>query len=400
VTGVVIVGASLAGVRTAQALRTEGYAGPVVLIGAEPHAPYDRPPLSKQVLTGAWPSERAVLLAAEAAAKTEIDLRLGVPAIAVDSSARRVLLADGSAVGYDVLVVATGLSARPSPWPLESGSYLLRSWDDCAALRAQLCTGQPLVVVGAGFIGSEVAAAARSFGCEVTMVDPLPTPMARAVGPVLGEELTQLQIRHGVKTQFGTGVAGVEGRAGAVRVGLGDGSVLDAAAVVVGIGAVPNDGWLIGSGLRLQDGVVCDPYLRAVGAENVYAVGDICRWPHDQLGELVRVEHWTNAADQARVVATNIVHGDEPVLYVPSGYVWSDQYDWKVQVAGEARLGQAQLTVGELAGDGRTIAVHADARERVCAVVAVNWPRAFVHCRRMLVEQASIADTVDLVRGL
>jgi phthalate 3,4-dioxygenase ferredoxin reductase component len=400
VTGVVIVGASLGGVRTAQALRTEGYAGPVVLVGAEPHAPYDRPPLSKQLLTGAWPPERAVLLDADAAAKTNVDLRLGVAAIAVDASAQRVLLADGTTVGYDVLVVATGLSPRPSPWPLESGSYLLRSWDDSAALRAQLRTGQPLVIVGAGFIGSEVSAAARSFGCEVTMVDPLPTPMARAVGPVLGDELTQLQIRHGVKTHFGAGVVGVEGQAGAVRVRLDDGSVLEAAAMVVGIGAVPNDGWLIGSGLRLRNGVVCDPYLRAVGAENVYAVGDICRWPHDQLGELVRVEHWTNAADQAGIAATNIVRGDQPVPYVPSGYVWSDQYDWKVQVAGEPRLGVTQLTVGELSGDGRTIVVHADAREQVCAVVSVNWPRAFVQCRRMLAGQASLDDTAELVRSL
>lgn len=398
-TGVVIVGASLAGVRAAQALRADGYPGRIELIGAESHAPYDRPPLSKQLLSGTWPRERALLLDLDAAAKIDVELRLGVAATGLDTEARLVRLADGNVVSYESLVVATGLSPRPSPWPLDSGSYLLRSWDDCAALREQLRLGQRLVVIGAGFIGSEVAAAARSFGCEVTMVDPLPTPMARAVGPTLGEELTQLQIRHGVKTHFGASVAGVVGRAGSVQIRLTDETVLDAAALVVGIGAVPNDDWLIGSGLSLEDGVVCDRYLRAVGVEDVYAIGDICRWPNELLGELVRVEHWTNAADQARTAAINIAHKDRPVPYVPSGYVWSDQYDWKVQIAGHPALGVEQRTVGDLYRDGRTLLLHADAR-RLCAVVSVNWPRAFIQCRRLLAEHASMMDAIEALRDL
>jgi phthalate 3,4-dioxygenase ferredoxin reductase subunit len=399
VSGVVIVGASVAGVRTAQALRAKGFAGRIELIGAEDHDPYDRPPLSKQLLTGAWPAERAVLLDADGAAQIDATLRLGVPATGLNTQSRQVLLADGSVAGYESLVIATGLSPRPSPWPLDSGSYLLRSWNDCLALGEQLRTGAPLIVIGAGFIGSEVAAAARGLGCEVTMVDPLLTPMARAVGPALGDELAQLQVRHGVKTYFGSGVAAVEGQAGAVRATLDDGTVLEAAAVVVGIGAVPNAEWLTGSGVSVRDGVVCDPYLRATGVEDVYAVGDICRWPHEQLGELVRVEHWTNAVEQAEVAATNIADGGQLVRYRPSGYVWSDQYDWKVQIAGHPALGTEQRSVGDLHRDGRTVLLHGDIDRRLCAVVSLNWPRAFIQGRRLIAAAASIDDAVAALTG-
>jgi phthalate 3,4-dioxygenase ferredoxin reductase subunit len=247
----VIVGSSVGGVRTAKALRAEGYGGRVILAGEEPGLPCDRPPLSKQVLSGAWPPERAALLSAQAAAADDIELRLGVPAVALDVSARQVRLADGTRLPYDDLVIATGASPRPSPWRPESGVYQLRTLADCLALREQFAGAGSIVMIGSGFIGAEAAAAARSAGCDVTLVDPVLVPMERAAGSMVGALLAGLQRRHGVRTRFGVGVRSVSGRAGDLAVTLGDDSVLQADAVVVGIGAVPNDQWLLGSGLTV-----------------------------------------------------------------------------------------------------------------------------------------------------
>jgi phthalate 3,4-dioxygenase ferredoxin reductase subunit len=256
--GVVIVGASVGGVRAARALRAEGYRGPVTLVGEEPGPPCDRPPLSKQVLSGAWAAERAVLLTAEAAAADDIGLRLGVPATALAVDSRQVLLADGGRLPYDDLVIATGASPRPSPWQPESGVYQLRTLADCLALRERFAAGGPVVLIGAGFIGAETAAAARAAGCAVTLVDPVPVPLERAAGPLVGALLAGLHRQHGAVTRFGAGVRAVSGRAGQLTVTLLDGSSLPAATVVVGIGAVPNDQWLARSGLVIDNGVGCD----------------------------------------------------------------------------------------------------------------------------------------------
>ena len=398
--GVVIVGSSVAGVRAARALRTEGYQGRVTLVGEEPELPYDRPPLSKQVLTGAWSAERAGLLTAQAAADAGIELRLGAPARALDPQARLVQLGDGESLPYDDLVIATGASARPSPWQPPSGVYQLRTLADCLALRKRFAGGGTVVMIGAGFIGAEAAAAARSAGCEVTLVDPVPVPMARAAGPVIGALLADVHRRHGVRTRLGVGVQAVSGRAGDLTVALTDGSELRAETVTVGIGAIPNDQWLHHSGLLIDDGVVCDEYLAAVGTEHVFAVGDVARWPHPEPEALVRAEHWTNAADQARCVARNIARPGAREPFQPSDYVWSDQYDWKVQLAGHRARAVADWTIGTPEAERPQVTVlYADATGRLCAAVCLNWPKAFVQCRRLLDERAPAVQARDLLGG-
>jgi phthalate 3,4-dioxygenase ferredoxin reductase subunit len=397
---VVIVGSSVGGVRAARALRTEGYQGSITLVGEEPELPYDRPPLSKQVLTGAWSAERAGLLTAQAAADAGIELRLGASALALDPEARLVRLADGESLPYDDLVIATGASARPSPWRTESGVYQLRTLADCLALRKRFADGGTVAMIGGGFIGAEGAAAARSAGCDVTLVDPVPVPMERAVGPVVGALLADVHRRHEVRTRFGVGVQAVSGRSGDLTVGLSDASTLQAETVVVGIGAIPNDQWLYGSGLVVEDGVVCDGYLAAVGTAHVFAVGDVARWPHPELDALVRSEHWTNAADQARCVARNIARPEAREAFQPSDYVWSDQYDWKVQLAGQRARAVAEWVIGDpRAARPQVTVLHADATGRLCAAVCLNWPKAFVQCRRLLDERASAAQARDLLGG-
>jgi NADPH-dependent 2,4-dienoyl-CoA reductase/sulfur reductase-like enzyme len=258
-----------------------------------------------------------------------------------------------------------------------------------------------LAVIGGGFIGAEVAATAHAAGRPVTVVDPLAAPIERVLGPEVGAICSQIHGRHGVDARFGVGVRGVHGRAGKLEVQLTDGRTLSAATVVVGIGAVANVDWLRSSGIDLDDGVVCDGECRAVGHAGVYAVGDVARWWHAGHGEHVRVEHWTNACEQAACVAHNIVAPESPRSYRPTEYVWSDQYDWKIQIAGRP----ARSVAHELIGDPdapvpRFAAVYGDESGRVGAAAAVNWPRALVVCRRLIAEGAGFAAAVASVAEL
>ena len=396
----VIVGASVAGVRTAQSLRSEGFDGQIVLIGAEPEPPYDKPPLSKQFLAGDWERPRLALLS-ERDEALGVQQQLGVPAQRLEVADRHVVLADGRRVPYDVCVIATGASARRSPWGEHAGLHVLRSATDAQQLRAALAGGGPLIVIGGGFIGAEVAATASRLGCDVTVVDPLPAPLARNVGEELGGVLGRLHAQHDVRTRFGSGVAAVTSGAGPLQVTLDDGAVLTAPTVLVGIGAVPNDGWLESSGLLVDDGVVCDEYCRAVGAPDVYAVGDVARWLHRRRGEQVRVEHWTNAVDQARCVARNIIRPADAVAYEPVEYVWSDQYDWKIQIAGRPARGVRCDVVGDLDHPApRAACAYAGDTGQLAGVVTLNWPRALVEARRMLAAGVAAADGLDRLRAL
>jgi phthalate 3,4-dioxygenase ferredoxin reductase subunit len=257
---VVVVGSSVGGVRTAQALRSEGFDGRVVLVGEEARLPYDKPPLSKQFLAGSWNAERVTLLTEAAADKARIELRLGVAAERLDVAGRQVVLAGGERLDYDAVVIATGAAARPSPWGARSGMHVVRTMADSECLQVDLRRDGHVVVVGGGFIGAEVAATARSLGRDVTVVDPLPAPIGRVVGAEVGAHFAELHRRHGVATRFGTGVESVEGDVGDLRVVLTDGTELAASTVVVGIGATPNDGWLADSGLLVENGVVCDEF--------------------------------------------------------------------------------------------------------------------------------------------
>lgn len=399
---IVVVGASLAGTRTVQGLRALGHSGPITLIGAEDELPYDRPPLSKNLLNGAW-SESSVdgirLVTRAELDELGVELRLGSAAVGLDTAARRVRLADGTSVPYDALVIATGAAARPSPWRPPSGVYQLRTLDDSRAIAAQLALGEPVVVVGGGFIGTEIAAAAVGHGCPVTVVDPLPQPMTRLVGPEIAGSLVELHRRNGVRTRFGTGVVAIEGKAGELTVELDSGERLSAAAAVVGIGSVPSTDWLGGSGLELDNGVVTDRFLRASGADDVYAIGDVARWPHPGRGADVRAEHWTNAGDQARYVATALTRGVE-AGYEPTDYVWSDQYDWKVNACGRRDPAGSSTVIGDLRAGSRAAVIHTDAQGVACGAVTVNWVRALNQARRLLSVGASGDSVVDAVRQL
>jgi phthalate 3,4-dioxygenase ferredoxin reductase subunit len=363
----VVVGASIGGVRVVQALRRKGFEGRIRLVGDEPDPPYDRPPLSKGALAGTQP-DAVPLLTAGQARDLGVELHLGTAVTAVEPGRKRVTLADGSTLPCDVAVVATGARARRPPWPVGDGVHLLRTLRDCRALRTGLAAGGPVVVVGAGFVGSEVAATCRSLGLPVTLVDPEPQPMARVVGPDTGRLLADLHRRHGTGTRFGVGVTGVRGRRGDLAVDLTDGTALACAVVVVGIGAEPVDG-----------GIACDGHGRTA-TPGVYALGDVAAWRDPGTGVARRIEHWTNAVEQAAVVAAAVT-GAPGDPHRPSGFVWSDLYDWTLHVAGTPTAG---TQVARLVRDGGFLTVTADAAGRVRGGVAVNWPKASVALRRAL----------------
>ena len=357
---VVIVGASLAGLRAAQGARAGGFDGDLVVVGEEPHLPYTRPPLSKEVLAGEHEAER-VLLPSDT---FDAQWRLGVPATRLDRARRRVVLADGDEVPYDRLILATGSRARR--WPgagaeLE-GVHVLRSLDDGIALRAALERRPRVVVVGAGFIGCEVAQTARKQGLDVTLIDIAPTPML-PLGPQLGEWCADLHRDHGVDLRLGTGVAALHGDGRVEAVELTDGARVAADLVVVGMGALPNTEWLAGSGLQLNPGLECDATLTAVGDPDILGAGDIVSWPHPLAdGDAIRIEHWTVAAEQGQQAGRNVLLSpQERKPYDQPPYFWSDQYDVKIQSLGlPARA--ARLELLEATDDGSRLRLRRRAR--------------------------------------
>jgi 3-phenylpropionate/trans-cinnamate dioxygenase ferredoxin reductase component len=395
---VVVVGASLAGLRTAQSLRSLGYEGRLTVVGEESHVPYDRPPLSKQVLSGEWQPEQAALAGDDELSKLGADLRLGVRATDLDIAGRTIGLHGGERLGFDALVVATGASPRELPGtPGLEGIHVLRTVDDCLSLRADLDRASRVVVVGAGFIGSEVAATARRKGLDVTVLEALPVPLSRGLGPVLGPVVAGIHTDHGVDLRCGAAVAGLEGEGRVERVVLGDGSVVEADVVVVGIGVIPNTAWLEDSGLELRDGVVCDERLAAIGATGVWAAGDIARWHNPLFDEEMRIEHWTNAVEQALAVASGIVGEPEPFAPVP--YVWSDQYDSKIQVVGRpGPADEVEVPIGSF-DDRRFVALcHRDGR--LTGAVGLDEPRRVMRFKRLLASRPSSDDARALAADL
>ncbi|WP_329279900.1 NAD(P)/FAD-dependent oxidoreductase [Streptomyces sp. NBC_01451] len=369
---VLVVGASAAGLSTVEALRRKGFVGGVTVLGDEPHAPYDRPPLSKQVLSGAWEPERAALRAQEQLSALDAEFLLGETAVALDAESRAVRTASGREVAADTVVIATGVRARRFPGQDElAGVHVLRTLDDALALRAELLPGRRLVVVGEGVLGSEIAATARTLGLEVTLAGPLAAPMALQVGPVVSGVLAGLHTERGVTLRLGEGVVGTAGEGGRVTgVRLASEEVLPADVVVVAIGAVPATQWLADSGLTLDNGVVCDARCRA--AEGIYAVGDVARWHHEALGRPIRLENRTNATEQAMAVAGAILGEDRPYLPVP--YFWTDQYDAKLQVHGFLPTeAEVDVVEGELAA--RRFVARYRVKGRVTGVLGWNMPK-------------------------
>jgi len=394
---VVVVGASLAGLRAAEELRRLGFDGRLAIVGAEAHLPYDRPPLSKELLAGEWEAGQ-VALRKQGYADLGADWHLGRTATALDLAARTVTLDGDERLEFTGCVVATGATPRVLPdTPALEGIYTLRTLDDCLAIRDALAASPRVVVVGAGFIGAEVAATCRRRHLPVTVLEALPVPMVRGLGPVLGEVLARLHRDHGVDLRTGTGVEGFDGTDRVERIRLADGTSIDADLVVVGVGVSPATEWLETSGLTIDNGVVCDETLAA--APGVVVAGDVCRWPNALFdGELMRLEHWTNAAEQGVAAAQCLLAGDgkgEPFAPVP--FVWSDQYDVKIQVVGHVR-GDDDVAVVDGSLEERRFVAAVGRAGRLVGAVGFGSPRVLMQHRRLIAERASFDDAVEAAR--
>ena len=384
---VVIVGASLAGLRAAQAIRKAGFDGELAVVGDEPHLPYTRPPLSKEVLAGEHPPEQAHLPSDE----LDVQWRLRVAATRLDRERRQVVLSDGDEMPYDRLIVATGSRARrwTGPGADLPGVHVLRGLDDVVALREALSRHPRLAVVGAGFIGCEVSSTARKLGLDVTLIDIAPTPLL-PLGPELGEWCADLHRAHGVDLRLGTGVAGLVGSGKVEAVELSDGSRVEADAVVVGLGAIPNTEWLAGSGLQAEPGLRCDATLTSVDDPDVLGAGDIVSWPHPLAGgERIRIEHWTVAAEHGQLAGRNVLLAPgERKPYDAPPYFWTDQYDVKVQSLGlPGRADRLELL--ESTPDRHRRVYGAERDGRLVGIVAINA------ARRLGVYRMALADPPD-----
>lgn len=383
---VTIVGASLAGLYAARELRAQGYDGRLVVVGDEPHPPYDRPPLSKDFLTGRADEDRLALTDAEETAGLDAEWLLGVRAQGLDTGARTVLLADGRTIPTDGLVIATGAKARRLP-----GALTLRTLDDARALRTRLTGGpQRVVVIGGGFIGAETAASCAALGHDVTVLEAAPLPLLPQLGSEMAAVCATLHRRGGVRLRTGIGVTGLRPTGSVTAVELADGHTLTADLVIAGIGAAPNTAWLAGSTLALGDGVLCDEGC-VTASPQVVAVGDVAR-----VGG-VRAEHWTSATEQPRVAVANLLAGRTLVTSRPVPYFWSDQYGSRIQFAGRYQPGgTVRVTEGELSdegpGDGGFLARY-ERDGTTVAVLAVDRPRPFTRARRALGRPLETATT-------
>ncbi len=391
---VVIVGASLGGLRAAESLRQAGFAGTITMVGAEPHLPYDRPPLSKKLLSGDWDGDRIQLRKPEGIDELDLDWRLGVTATGLDLEAREVKLDDGTIVAFDGAILATGSQPRRLPGQLDHRHvFELRTLDDSLALRDRLRVGgQRMVVVGAGFIGLEAAATAKQLGNDVLVVEGASAPLIRALGAEQGAAAAAIHGDHGVEIRTDVTVDGLaEG-------GLVINGVFEPADVVlIGIGVVPATGWLESSGLELRDGVVCKPDLNA-GAPLVYAAGDMVRWYNSLFDEEMRIEHWTNAAEQGALAAQNLfaeATGESTTDYAPVPFFWSEQYDRRIQFLGRASADdEVHLIAGSIAE--RKYAALFSRNGKLRGVLGLSMPKLVMPYRAKLIEGISLEDAIAM----
>ena len=381
------MGGGLAATRTAEQLRRSEYAGPITIVSDEDHLPYDRPPLSKEVLRSE--TDDVTLKPAEFYDENDITVLLGTGAGSVDTAAQTITLSDGTELGYDELVIATGLVPKRIPsFPNLEGIHVLRSFDESLALRQQAASARNAVVVGAGFIGCEVAASLRGLGVDVVLVEPQPSPLASVLGEQIGSLVARLHRAEGVDVRCGVGVAEVQGAEKVEKVVLGDGTELDADLVVVGIGSHPATEWLEGTGIEVDNGVVCDAAGRA-SAPHVWSIGDVASWRHT-LGHQVRVEHWSNVADQARALVPAMLGQDAPAA-VSVPYFWSDQYDVKIQCLGEPEAGDVVHIVED---DGRKFLAFYERDGVVAGVVGGGMPGKVMKSRAKIAAGAPITDVL------
>lgn len=396
---VVIVGSSVAGVRCAQALRSAGYDGQLVLVGAEAQFPYDKPPLSKQLLTGAWSAEEIRLAEPAELEEAGIELRLGVAARGVDVTQRQVELGDGSRLGYDRLVIATGVRPRPLPWRADPAVVrTIRTQDDALSLRKRLLASEdPLVVIGGGFIGAEVAASATELGRRCTIVEALSAPFSRVLGPTAGSLIARLHAENGVEVIAGAAVVGIKHVGAASVVQLADGRSLAAGTVVAGIGCVPNTEWLESSGIMLDDGVVTDEFCRARGVQDVYAIGDVARWYDARDGVHRRSEHWTHAFQQAQLAAHNILNPQDLQANTKAPYFWSDQHGMKIQMVGHCAADDDMEVLRRQTPGGERDVVLYSRGGRLTACAVFGWPQLVPKLRRAWEADLPVHEVVDLI---
>jgi NADPH-dependent 2,4-dienoyl-CoA reductase/sulfur reductase-like enzyme len=392
----VIVGAALAGLRAAQAARAAGHEGGIVMIGSEPHLPYTRPPLSKELLQGTQEIEDSALQVGE----LEVDWRLGVPAAAIDRERMRVRLADGSEAPYDRLIIATGCRARgwDGPGSHLEGVHTLRDLEDAVKLRRELTSAGRLLIVGAGFIGCEVAASARALGVEVTLVDIAAHPLL-PFGPQLGERWARMHRDQGVDLRLGVGIAALRGagartgHSGRVRhAELTDGTTIGVDCVLLALGSVLNTEWLSGSGLECNPAIVCDATLTSITDPNVLAAGDIAAVPVALAdGNPLRVEHWTTAAEHGQLAGRNaLLDPAERTRHASPPYFWSDQYGSKIQALGCPALAERIEMLEQSPEDDRFVAACVSG-ERLIGIVGMNAARRLPWYRKQLAAPQPLA---------
>ncbi|MFD4602975.1 NAD(P)/FAD-dependent oxidoreductase [Streptomyces sp. NPDC058464] len=387
-----IVGASAAGLGAAHGLRRRGFEGPITVFGDEPETAYQRPALSKRFLTSGDLQPDDIRLRGPA---EDVRVELGVRVTGLDLAARCLRLQDSDSGRHfthsvDGLVIATGAAARELPMPTPPGVHVLRTAADALAFRAELTRSPRVVIVGAGFVGSEVAASCRSLGLDVTLVEAAATPMERVLGGTVGAALVGLHRDHGTRLRLGTGVAGFTGDDRVTGVRLADGEVLPADVVMVGVGARPATDWLRGSGLPVDDGVLCGPDLAV--ADRIVAAGDVARWPHHSDGTLVRVEHWENALRQADSAAATLLAGaGRAPAFAETTMFWSDQYDCKLQLIGHPRPGDlVTVAEGDLA-QRRCVVVYSRSG-RTTAALLVGSPHRLRAYREAVGSAVLVAD--------
>lgn len=385
---IVVVGASLAGNSAAHALRRLGYTGRLTIVGAESRRPYQRPPLSKQLLAGSFTVERCDL---RVDAALGADWRLGREARSLDLARREIEIDGGTCLRFDGLVIATGARPRRMRGLADGDVFTLRTIDDCIAIRERLDRGaEHVAIVGAGFIGCEVAATLRKRGLTVTLIDIDAVPMQRVLGPALGAVALALHRSHGVRCEMGVGVAGVTTSAGKKRVTLTDGRAFDADLVLVGIGAEPVVEWLRGSGVATDNGVLCDSTCAVANIDGVVAAGDVARWNNPLFETMMRTEHWDNAIAQGEAAAHTLLAGPgrgQPYASVP--LFWSDQYDWKLQMLG-APCGDDEMRVVEGALGERRFVVAFLREGRVVGAFLLNSASRIVTYKRLIESRGSL----------
>jgi NADPH-dependent 2,4-dienoyl-CoA reductase/sulfur reductase-like enzyme len=394
----VVVGASLAGLRAVISARKAGYDGPITLVGGEEHLPYDRPPLSKAFLDDAEATHPEFPHARDLHGSLDVDVRLNTWATSLDGERRVIELTGGEELEYHAMVVATGAAARTLPGTgTLRGVHCLRTLDDAIAIRTALDRGARTVVVGAGFIGSEVASGARKRGLSATVLEALPVPLVRSVGEEMGHACAELHRANGTDLRTGVQVTELESEGGTVTgVVLKDGEVVPADLVVVGIGVTPSTEWIKGSGVRLHErdgGIVCDETL-ATGLPGVYGAGDVVHYPNPLFdGEMMRLEHWTNANEQGTLAAKNALNPAEakPSATVP--YFWSDWYGHRIQFVGIPRAEEIRAVSKEL-GEDKFLAVYRRG-DRITGCISIDRPTQIMKFRRMIMQRASWSEALE-----